>query len=285
MGNSIHSCSIVKCRNCAHLYTLSISDVEVKHLYEGGDYKVVENRGSIFDCILDIEYSFILRKLESLYPSKGYLLDFGCGKGKFLWLATKLGWQVKGVEIGESRAKYAKEIYKLDINTEVYSKGPIEPHRFDIITMFHVCEHLDKPKVMVSELVRSNLKNDALILIEVPNFFSIQSRISGKKWLHLDVPRHVSHFTQNSVEELIESIGCHPIKCEYFSFHLGVLGMVQSLLSLMGYNKNIIYQLKYKKTIRELFLILALTPVSFILELIAAIFKKGGIIRVYAIRK
>ena len=150
-----------------------------------------------------------------------------------------------------------------------------------MLTLFHVLEHLPQPEPLLKELIKHNLKKDALIVIEVPNFKSLQSSIAKDKWMHLDVPRHLSHFTSERLDRFCHEIGLSQIKKSFFSLHLGVLGMTDSLLKRFGYKKNIIYELKNKKRFSLIACILLLLPIAILLEYISSLVGKGGIIRKY----
>ena len=274
---------IVKCDQCTHVYTLQSYPVAPEELYATDVYKVVENRHSFFDKILNWEYGGVVKTINRLKPLKGFLLDFGCGKGKFGSLAKKTGWQVKCVETAPERALYAKDIYGLEVDTRFYSTGKIFNNDFDVLTLFHVLEHLPAPKTSLKELIEHNLKKDALIVIEVPNINSWQSGIAGNKWMHLDVPRHFHHFTSSNLEKFAMDLKLRTIKSSSFSFHLGVLGMVDSFLKLSGYKKNILYELKNRKNIYIMASVSILLPFAFILEAFAAAIGRGGILRKYFI--
>lgn len=277
--------SIVKCNHCFHIYTLLNHEPEADKLYNDKVYKVIDNRDSLFDKILSWEYNRVIKKMNVLKPSKGSLLDFGSGKGKFGSLAKKNGWQVKCVETSRERAEFAKKNYELDVNSEYYSTGKIFNTDFDALTLFHVLEHLPSPKILLNELIKCNLKKDALVVIEVPNIKSLQALIAGNKWMHLDVPRHINHFSSIRMDQLANESGLVPLRTTFFSFHLGVLGMTDSFLKLFGYNENIIYQLKNKKSKILILSIALLLPFAFIIESFAAIIGRGGIIRKYFIQK
>jgi len=278
---------IVKCNSCSHIYTLLEANINTQELYTDQDevYKVVENRGSIFDKILTLEYRSVIKKINFLSSPRGTLMDFGCGKGKFGSLAKRDGWSVKCVETSEDRAEYARKTYQLEVNSNFYLSGKIFNLEFDVITLFHVLEHLPKPGVMLDQLLKDNLNNAGLAVIEVPNFNSLQSRIAKNRWIHLDVPRHINHFTPRNLEQLL--IGCEmiPIRKAYFSYHLGLLGMVDSLLKLSGYKKNIIYELKNRKSILLILRILFILPLALLLEALSSFSAQGGIIRIYCTKK
>lgn len=273
--------NIVQCESCGHLYSLLTQNVDTDALYNDEVYKVVENRGSVFDRILDREYIRVIKKIDSFLPRKGSLLDFGCGKGKFGWLAVKDKWQVKCVETSAGRFEYARSVYHLEVNTEFYSKGRIFENSFDVITLFHVLEHLPQPMELAGALTDDNLRRDGLLVIEVPDISSWQSSFAKEKWIHLDVPRHIHHFTKQRLMQMMEDIGFTPVRTACFSFHLGVLGMLDSLLKLCGYRKNIIFELKNRKSIGLLLKIAFVLPVALLLEGLAAWRGRGGITRMY----
>jgi len=277
--------SIAKCNHCLHIYTILIQSLKTDKLYNDRVYKVVENRNSIFDKILSWEYNKVLKTIHSFKPSKGKLLDFGSGKGKFASLAKKKGWEVKCVEITIERATYAKNIYNLEVSTDFYTTDRIFNVDFEVLTLFHVLEHLPQPKILLDELIKHNLTKDGLVLIEVPNFNSLQARMAGRNWMHLDVPRHINHFTPIQLEKIAQELNLSTLKTSFFSFHLGVLGMIDCFLKLFGYRKHIIHELKNQNHFGLLLIISILLPFALIIEYFAAATGNGGIVRKYFIRQ
>jgi 2-polyprenyl-3-methyl-5-hydroxy-6-metoxy-1,4-benzoquinol methylase len=275
---------ILKCNNCGHWYSVVRGEIDWNELYADEIYRVVENRNSIFDRIIQNEYKGVLHHLDKITTRKGTLLDFGCGKGKFGSLAQEDGWLVKAVETSPDRAAYARTVYGLDVHTEFYSSGSIFHMQFDALTLFHVLEHLPRPRPILQELIKNNVAKKGIVVIEVPNVNSWQSQLARDKWIHLDVPRHIHHFTPENLEKFVLELGLVPVKKTFFSFHLGVLGMVDSLLKLSGYKKSIIYELKNKKSKLLLLKIVLLLPLAMILEFISSRIGKGGVIRIYSRR-
>lgn len=274
--------NVVRCTSCSHVYTFFKDELDVKAYYDDNDYKVKDTRKSIFYKIQEREYNNVLLNLKNLSICDPInLLDFGSGKGLFLNFANKLGFVTKGVETSLPRANYAREIFNLEISTNNYSEGLIFKSKFDVITILHVLEHLTNPKDLLDELLSSNLNHNGIAVIEVPNFDSWQSKWGAKYWIHLDIPRHISHFTPNYLKRQLPN-NFEVIKEEYFSLHLGIIGMIQSIWSWFGYKGFLIADLKNKKTISLLFKITLTLPIAFLLEGLASLFKKGGVVRIYA---
>ncbi|WP_339784490.1 class I SAM-dependent methyltransferase [uncultured Imperialibacter sp.] len=276
------SFTIVDCDACGHRYTFFGDDVSEEEIYQDERYKVIDNRNSVFDRLLSFEYKRVVNEIVKRYHSDISVLDFGSGKGKFLSLCKAAGFSTKGVETSLPRANFARKHYHLEIDSDYYSKGTLDRAPFTAITSFHVLEHLSKPKELLANLVRDNLTPDGLVVIEVPNMDSWQSIWAGKSWLQLDVPRHINHFNKSSIISVVGAAGLRPTKISYFSFHVGLLGMLRTCLGLVGYKGDIIYTLKNKKSLPLYLLIALLLPLSTVLELIASLFGKGGIIRIYA---
>lgn len=281
IGPAEYDCKMVRCNSCGHYFSQYHTGLTFEQLYSGGNYKVINTRGSLFDKIISIDDRLIIWQLSKLKVSNKTLLDFGCGKGQFIHRALKYGWKVKGIETAEKRAEFGINEYGLDISTDVYKTGLVDGAPFNVITLFHVLEHLPKPKELLKALVGNNLTQNGYLVIEVPLFESLQSKIAGKHWLHLDPPLHISHFKKNILVKILSELDLKPVKYQYFSIHSGVLGMVQGVMSLFGYKKMIISELKFRRTKRLMIAICAVLPVAFFLECTAVLFKKGGILRVY----
>lgn len=275
---------INKCRNCDAVYTYFEDNIDVNEFYDGKDYTVKDTRDSIFFKIQKAEYgsviNTILNNIDSKTPS---ILDFGSGKGLFLHFAALKGCHVKGIESSQPRAEYARKYFGIDINTDYYTSGSVFNTSFDVITMFHVLEHLPNPSELMENLVKSNLKPGGMLVAEVPNFGSWQSKWAGNRWLHLDVPRHLTHFTDSTLEKITNNADCRIIKREYYSIHLGIVGMVQSIFTWFGYKGFLIADLKENKTWTLKAKVVVVLPFAVILESLAVLFKKGGIIRFYAV--
>lgn len=277
----VQNYKIVCCKKCNHYYTLIEEEINEIELYSSGDYEKYDSQNTIFEKIIDFENKNILRKIEKII-SKGKILDFGSGKGKFLKISNKFGWETLGIETSLPRAEFAEKNYKLNIIKQPYKQGKINDGLFDVISFFHVLEHISDPGNLIANIVKDNLKDNGLLVIEVPNFNSFQSQIAGKNWLHLDVPRHINHFTRLRLISLLNGMKFQVVKIEYLSYIHGLQGMLNSIFNVFGYRRNLISELKYRRKPSLLLIIIMAIPFAFIMESLASLFKRGAIIRIYA---
>ncbi len=279
-----HSYEIVACSKCNTVFTWFDTDITINQYYDELDYSLQDTRKTIFHTIQEIEYNRVLQKVsKEENGSQKKLLDFGCGKGVFLSFAKEKRFYVKGVETSLPRAGFAEKYFHIQVNTDIYTSGQIFPDKFDVLTLFHVIEHLSDPQVLLNNLVKDNLEKAGILVIEAPNFNSWQSKWAESRWMQLDVPRHIIHFTPDSLRKLVESCGCRIINQQYFSFHLGIMGMAQTMMNWFGYKGFLMSDLKHKRSWRLLLVLLMVLPFATITELLAALAGKGGLIRYYAI--
>ena len=135
----------------------------------------------------------------------GRYLDVGCGSGGSLGVARALGWRVAGIEMDDAAATLARrftdELHVGDILT-----APFVPGRFDVVTAFHVLEHVPDP-IAVARRMLEWLAPGGLLIVEVPNAGGWGARLFGGAWAGLELPRHLSHFTPATLEAVIEKAG------------------------------------------------------------------------------
>lgn len=278
---------LVKCASCSLTWFYLPEPREDQALYSEGFYKLQDNRKSIFERIIFAEARHILRVIESKMSqtSPYQLLDFGCGKGQFLAMAKVQGFKALGIETEKERADFGREHYQVNVQTDFYQDGAITDEPFDVITLLHVLEHLPQPLGLLKELTGQNLRDKGMLVIEVPNYDSWQSQWAGQKWMQLDLPRHLSHWHPLLLQNAVEEIGFHLVKKEFYSLHLGVLSMLDTLMKKTGYQGHLIGDLKHRKTALLMLRVGFLFPLAFILEFMASRFRKGGIMRFYFRKK
>ncbi len=135
----------------------------------------------------------------------GRYLDVGCGSGGALGAAKALGWQVTGVEVDDAAAAKARR-FTDEIHVGDALTAPFAPGRFDVVTAFHVLEHVPEPVAMMRRMLEW-LAPGGLLIVEVPNAGGLGAAIFGKAWSGLELPRHLSHFSPESLERAVEQGG------------------------------------------------------------------------------
>lgn len=140
-----------------------------------------------------------LRLIQKENGGVGSLLDVGAGTGDFLLGAKTKGWKVEGVEPNPKALRLAAEKgLSLESSLAQLQDGP-----FDVITLWHVLEHMPHLEQTVLELSRLT-KAKGTLIIAVPNFKSFDAQHYGKYWAAYDTPRHLWHFSQESLKILFE---------------------------------------------------------------------------------
>ena len=172
--------------------------------YESEDYiSHTDNKRSLFEklyhFIKNIALKNKLNLINSLQPNKGKILDIGAGTGDFLSVAKNDGWQTIGVEPNER----AKSIAIKKGISFVEQTSELENQSFDVISMWHVLEHVPDLDQQIKELKRL-LKPSGTLIIAVPNFKSFDAKHYGKFWAAFDVPIHFWHFSKTAIKLLFE---------------------------------------------------------------------------------
>ncbi len=148
-----------------------------------------------------------ISKIESLIDKSSACLDAGSSSGEFVYLMRKRGFDAQGVEANEPYAEFSRKNLSIPVSITPFSK--FKPKReFDLITMFHVLEHLENPVCDLRHLVNS-LRIGGKMVIEVPNILYSNMDFSNK-W-H---PGHLFSFTVKTLSVLINEVGLEVIRCD-----------------------------------------------------------------------
>jgi 2-polyprenyl-3-methyl-5-hydroxy-6-metoxy-1,4-benzoquinol methylase len=155
---------------------------------------------------------------------KGNLLDVGSGTGAFVNEMKQSGWNVMGLEPDEDARAVAKKSYDIELK-EMNWLYELKPGVFDAITLWHVLEHVHELQDYVARL-KSLLTDNGKLFIAVPNYTSKDAAIYGEHWAAWDVPRHLYHFSPQSMKVLMEKHGLKILKhkpMRYDSFYVSML--------------------------------------------------------------
>jgi 2-polyprenyl-3-methyl-5-hydroxy-6-metoxy-1,4-benzoquinol methylase len=194
-----------ECGTCGFVFTSPRpQNSDLGKFYESDEYISHSNtkKGIVSRLYQSVRNRTLRQKLELINTrqKKGALLDIGCGTGEFANVMKQDGWAVRGIEPGDAAREMAKKNYGLDVQPEE-AIASIPPASMDVITMWHVLEHVPDLQGRVREL-KSILKQDGLLIIAVPNRNSHDAAHYGKHWAAYDVPRHLWHFRPQDIRAL-----------------------------------------------------------------------------------
>ncbi len=191
-----------RCERCGLVATREVPDFGYEQGYfvseAGGGYDF----DSAFAHALDAaRFRAELRRLEE-QGLEGAVLDVGCATGSFLRHARAEGWEIAGVEVAE----FARQRAESDLGVGIAGSLDELPEqaRFDVVTLHHVVEHLPEPLAFLRQ-IRPRARRR--LLVEVPNFASLASRVHGPLWRDLRPEQHVYHYVPSTLRRLVEAAG------------------------------------------------------------------------------
>ena len=180
---------------------------ELGKYYESEDYiSHTDAKRSFFEKLYHIVKVYSLNKkvklISKLNSESKQILDIGAGTGDFLNTAKNKGWKIEGVE-PNTHAKALARQKGIDLH---FNTTDFESQSFDVITMWHVLEHIPDVENQIKELKRL-IKPNGYVIIAVPNFKSYDALYYKSFWAAYDVPRHLWHFSKNSIQKLFKEEG------------------------------------------------------------------------------
>ena len=227
--------------------------------------------------------NFLTRDL----PRGARVLDVGCGRGVLLSALADRGLEVHGVELNEAATRGADPRAQIRIAEHLRDAG-YEAGSFSKVIVWHVLEHLRDPRGTLEEAARILAPGGELV-VSLPNFSSLQARLAGPGWFHLDPPRHLFHFPAEALRLLFEQTGFEVVSEHHFSLRQNPFGWVQSALNrLPGLPRNGLYTLLHQRdrgeapphsalTRLQLRLLYALgMPLGLALSVAAAVGRRGA---------
>ncbi len=208
---------ICECLNCGLLYTMPRPDKDkIGDYYKSEEYySHQENKKGFIPKVYERVKKTNLKhkyQLASKGINVGTLLDIGCGVGDFLHTAETHGWDCIGVEPSED----AKAIAQKRMKGKIISSEELETlsdGSFDLITMWHVLEHVDDLKWQIAQLQRL-VKSSGRVVIALPNYKSYDGQYYKELWAAYDVPRHLNHFNRNTLAKMFKTSGLELIKMD-----------------------------------------------------------------------
>ena len=289
--------TIVRCRQCDLARTAPApSEAELDGYYPKGYHSTTKRYRGGMDRVLSLVHASRIRTIERLLGGPGSVLDIGCGPGVLINQMRSRGWRVRGTERSPSAARQARDVFHLDVSAVDVDTLVAEGATYDAVVLWHVAEHLRAPEETVRGIAQL-LRPGGVLLIAVPNFVSPEARIGRAGWFHLDVPRHLVHFTAATLTAILKSSGLRPVKVTYLVPEYDLFSFVQTAENRLGLPPNLLYdvlrrpeaRLRRQQSSRVLAgvavgLAIPLSVAAVIVAPIAASARRSATIAVYAVR-
>jgi SAM-dependent methyltransferase len=229
---------------------------------------------------------FDRRRLALLGPPRGTLIDVGAGRGRFVAAALRAGWAARGIEPSARGVSAAASAYAVSLHRGGLADAT---GSYDAVVLWHVLEHLDDPDAAVARL-SSLVAPGGTLLVGVPNFASVQARLGGEHWFHLDLPRHRTHFTPAGLRALLARHGFVVEREEHALLEHNPFGLWQTLVNRFTRTPSWLFRalkrdapLLHTDALVTLAL-LPLAPLALVAERAFAALGRGGTIAIVARR-
>lgn len=215
---------------------------DTERYYPAEYYGAARRYPAPLERLLSVLYTRRARRITALVGGAGRALDIGCGRGWLLAALRRQGWQVAGTEMSETAATYARDVLHLNVLVGDLAHIGFAAESFDLIVLWHVLEHVPDPQRLLDEVARV-LHPDGMLLAAVPNFGSLEARVGRDGWFHLDVPRHLNHFTVPVLRKMLGHAGLTVTTEEYVALEYDSFSAVQTALNHLGIRRNLLYNL------------------------------------------
>ncbi len=199
--------NIVSCENCGFKFTSPRPKAEdIGGYYKSPEYVSHSNskKGLINILYQRVRQCTIKNKVKLILKHKasGSLLDIGCGTGEFLNACKNAGFSAFGIEPDSEARNFSKKNYNLNVNS-TDALFDFSENQFDIITMWHVLEHVYNLKDDIQQIIKL-LKPNGLLILALPNYESFDARHYKQHWAAYDVPRHLYHFSSKDINRILK---------------------------------------------------------------------------------
>lgn len=223
--------TLQKCADCSFVFTNPRPDQQhIGSYYQSNDYiSHHDTNTDLFSRVYNAVRNYTTRqkiKLIAKLVTRQHptLLDYGTGAGYFSAAIQKKGYEVSTIEPDQDAANVAETRLGTRPSSS-YNDGLLQTKSFDVITLWHVLEHVPNLHELLDWFVK-HLNPDGKLIIAVPNPESEDAKEYGAYWAAYDVPRHLNHFTKTTLNKLIKQHGLrietiHPMLFD--AFYIGLL--------------------------------------------------------------
>ncbi|MFC1496655.1 class I SAM-dependent methyltransferase [Candidatus Margulisiibacteriota bacterium] len=278
---------LFSCNECSSIYKKTNIDPQ-DHYKDFYKNEIATRFHSPIEILIRGFRFFRAFKIFTLYPGAKRILDVGCGRGYLLYYLKKIfHYEVAdGTQISKNAVDFARNTLKLNIYANDLLQLKLKPDSYDIVSLWHVLEHVKNPEEYVKEIMNI-LKPNGKIIIEVPNFNSWTRPITGKYWLGLDLKNHIHFFTPNTLINLLRKYKYKINKVHTYSLEYSTFISTESLVSRITNSEQKFYKAiqgkgSYHKILHHILLFLLLAPIFFIINGLLFFSKRGEVLLVIA---
>lgn len=286
---------VVICRRCGMAklaLTPTVSEAYPPSYYGSASKKFLPGFESLSHVppVLTRQAEHLAETLARSHGRTPRVLDVGCGRGYYLKRKLRAGWFCAGIDIPGSPLPEGGD--GLDCRSGDASQLPWADDSFDLVVINHVLEHVSNPALACSEASRV-LSKGGVLYVGVPNFGSWQRRMFGRNWFPLEIPRHLHHFTPQTLSILVSSAGFQLKDFSTWSLPQGIFGFIQSALNAIDPSgRNAFLSLikgqvaaPWTKLFPHTVGACVLLPLAFIETIASSFFKQGPIVAILAFKQ
>jgi 2-polyprenyl-3-methyl-5-hydroxy-6-metoxy-1,4-benzoquinol methylase len=201
--------SYYQCIGCGLVFLTPLPD-DLERFYEGGYQKIPKTLNELRAMAVKENY----RLLPIMDKVGGDLLEIGPWIGIFSINAKDAGFRVDAIEMSAAASEFLRNVVGIPV---VHSNDPVKslnaPKLYDVIALWHSLEHLHRPWEVL-EAASKRLKPGGILLIAIPNIAGTQAKLLGKRWLHLDAPRHLYFWSPQALAKLVSRYGLQTVKLD-----------------------------------------------------------------------
>ena len=238
---------LISCDHCQTVfYNPRPTPQELVDFYNSDNYReCYQNSSMAGKNFAEARYRQLFKLLDNKHPNlitkkDKHLLDIGCGEGDLLIIAAADSWQVTGTEISPQAAEKANKLLPNRILTGELTNLDLPENSYDLITIYHVIEHLLDP-VSILVKIRQLLKPGGIAFIETPNIASLGAKIKGKQWSHIIPPEHITYFQPKSLKYALKQSGFKQF--EVFTNSPHIVESVANWHPILKFMANTIYRI------------------------------------------
>jgi len=239
-GEDFH---VHRCPGCRAVYLFPRPDEATlaraysEEYYGEGDEKFSPLIERVLDGFRRMRARAVLARTE---PGAA-VLDIGCGNGRFLANVVAEGRRGYGLELPGKSLERARRIPGLELTEGKLTRETYPPEHFDMVTLWHVFEHLDRPAETL-DILAEILKPGGYLALSLPNIDSWQAKAFGPDWFHLDPPRHLFFLGPEPLTEAVTRRGFTLVSRAFLSLEQNPFGFQQSILNRLLPDRDVLFE-------------------------------------------